>query len=57
MENNKIYANQIGTKCVQGFTLEIMGSAAGRFVGTVEIEDGIPYPNCRMSEYFKNSSD
>lgn len=46
----------IGKKCTQGNTLEIMSDNAGYYLGTTVEEDGIPYPNCRISVYAESSN-
>ena len=61
MKNEKmvkaIKKEHIGCKCVKGNVLELCSSNAGMFVGTYDIEDGIPYPGCRMSVYFEDEHD
>ncbi len=39
-------------KCKQGLEVQVLHSAAGYYIGTVDEEDG--FPNCRLSvEYYK----
>lgn len=39
-------------KCSQGKTLQVLQSAAGYYIGTVDDSDGFEDPYCRCSGYY-----
>lgn len=44
----------IGATCARGYSMEVLSSNAGYYVGTT---DDIGLPNCRVSEYFKSQEE